>query len=88
MTFEDLEKKLADTADDLAELKEVYYRTHYVDKDVFANPVYFTGRFVVIPKIAGAPSGVPATGNNSMVYDTTNNKLYIYNGAWKSVTFA
>lgn len=45
-----------------------------------------TGGFLVIPQCAGTPTGVPAGGNGSMVYDTVNNKLYIYNGAWKSVT--
>jgi hypothetical protein len=35
---------------------------------------------------AGAPTGTPPTG--SMAYDTTNNKFYVYNGAWKSVTLA
>ena len=28
------------------------------------------------------------TGTVAMQYDTTNNKLYIYNGGWKSVTLA
>lgn len=44
-----------------------------------------TGGFLVIPHCAGAPTGVPHNGQ-SMVFDTSNNKLYVYNGAWKSVT--
>lgn len=47
-----------------------------------------TNGFVYIPTCAGAPTGVPTsyTGRVPMVYDTTNNKLCIYNGAWKTVT--
>ncbi len=47
-----------------------------------------TDGFLYIPTCAGAPSGVPSaqTGTVAMVYDTTNNKLYIYNGAWKGGT--
>ena len=49
-----------------------------------------TSGFTYIPTCAGTPTGVPTayTGTVAMVYDTTNNKLYIYNGAWKASTFA
>lgn len=49
-----------------------------------------TNGFTYIPTQAGAPTGVPTayTGKVAMSYDTTNNKLYIYNGGWKSVTLA
>ena len=49
-----------------------------------------TDGFLYIPSCAGTPTGVPTTytGRTPVVYDTTNNKLYIYNGAWKSATFA
>lgn len=49
-----------------------------------------TSGFLYIPSSAGAPTGVPGaeTGKVAMQYDTTNNKLYVYNGAWKSVTLA
>lgn len=49
-----------------------------------------TAGFLYIPSCAGAPSGTPAsfTGKTAMVYDTTDNKLYVYNGAWKSTTLA
>jgi hypothetical protein len=49
-----------------------------------------TNGFLYIPTSAGAPTGVPTafTGKVAMQYDTTNNKLYVYNGAWKSVTLA
>lgn len=49
-----------------------------------------TNGFLYIPSCAGTPTGVPTTvtGRCATVYDTTNNKLYVYNGAWKSVTLA
>lgn len=49
-----------------------------------------TDGFLYIPTSAGAPIGTPSTytGRVAMEYDTTNNKLYVYNGAWKSVTLA
>lgn len=68
--------------------------------DQFLNVVTFQGTaattdtdgFLYIPKVAGPPTGVPGhlTGSYAsavpMRYDTTDNKLYVYNGAWKSVT--
>lgn len=42
--------------------------------------------FLYIPSCAGVPTGVPTaiTGCVPMVYDTTNNRLYIYSGgAWR-----
>jgi hypothetical protein len=50
-----------------------------------------TTGFLYIPSVAGAPTGVPdntATGTVPIQYDATNNKLYVYNGGWKSVTLA
>ena len=46
-----------------------------------------TKGFVMIPSCAGAPTGVPAdipTGQIPLVFDSTNNKLYAYDGAWLS----
>lgn len=47
-----------------------------------------TDGFLYVPTCAGAPSGTPTshTGTVPVVYDTTNNQLCIYNGAWKKVT--
>jgi hypothetical protein len=41
---------------------------------------------VYIQTSAGAPTGVPAakTGQVALQFDTTNNKLYVYDGAWLS----
>jgi hypothetical protein len=47
-----------------------------------------TGGFLMIACCAGAPTGTPAnagSGQIPLVYDTTNNKLWAYNGAWKGV---
>jgi len=46
--------------------------------------------FLYIPTMAGNPSGTPLgyTGKVAMVYDTTNNELFIYNGSWRSVALA
>lgn len=43
--------------------------------------------FLFIPSMAGAPTGTPATqeGTKAIVYDTSTNKLWVYNGAWKGV---
>ena len=47
-----------------------------------------TDGFAYIPTCAGTPTGVPTayTGKVAMVYDTTNNKFYIYNGRWNGGT--
>lgn len=47
-----------------------------------------TNGFPYIPTCAGTPTGTPTakTGMVPLIYDSTNNKLYAYNGAWKSVT--
>lgn len=49
-----------------------------------------TTGFIYIPAVAGTPTGTPETitGMAPMCYDTTNNRLYIYSGGWKSVLFA
>jgi hypothetical protein len=49
-----------------------------------------TDGFLYIPSCAGAPTGVPTaySGRTPMIYDTTNNRFYIYNGGWKNVTLA
>ena len=49
-----------------------------------------TDGFFYIPAAGGAPSGTPTaiSGTVPLYYDTTNNYLYVYNGAWKRVSFA
>jgi hypothetical protein len=45
-----------------------------------------TAGFLYLPSCAGPPTGTPVgiTGRVAVVYDSTNNKLYVYNGAWRS----
>lgn len=45
--------------------------------------------FPFISACAGTATGTPTSraGRVPMVYDTTNNKLWIFNGSWKSATF-
>lgn len=47
-----------------------------------------TDGFLYIPNMSGTPTGVPTTftGGSAVVYDTSANKLWIYNGSWRSVT--
>jgi hypothetical protein len=45
-----------------------------------------TSGFLYVPTCAGTPTGTPAgfTGTVPIVFDTTNNKIYVYDGAWLS----
>jgi len=48
-----------------------------------------TNGMFYIPSCSGAPTGVPTIENagiTCLMYDETNNKLYAYNGGWKSVS--
>ena len=40
--------------------------------------------------MSGTPTGVPAGQSLKVawVYDTTNNKIWVYNAAWRSTTLA
>jgi hypothetical protein len=53
-----------------------------------ALPVNASDGFTYIPTCAGVPTGVPSTqvGSVALVYDTTNNNFYIFNGTWKKVS--
>lgn len=46
-----------------------------------------TDGFLYVASCNGVPSGTPTsfTGRIPIVYDSANNKLYAYNGTWKSV---
>ena len=44
-----------------------------------------TKGFIMIPSCAGTPTGTPAdipTGQVPIVFDSTNNKIYVYDGSW------
>jgi hypothetical protein len=49
-----------------------------------------TSGFLYLPTMNGTPTGVPTawTGTVAFIYDTSGNKLWVYNGAWRSVTLA
>lgn len=49
-----------------------------------------TDGFLYIPTCAGAPTGTPTskTGLAPMVYDSTNNKFWMYDGGWIGVALA
>ena len=49
-----------------------------------------TDGFFYIPSASGAPTGVPTAyaSRVPMYYDASGEALYVYNGAWKKVSFA
>jgi hypothetical protein len=49
-----------------------------------------TDGFVLIPNMAGTPTGTPTTQGHSvaLAFDTTNNNLMVYDGAWIGTTLA
>lgn len=49
-----------------------------------------TDGFLYIPTCPGAPTGTPTShaGRAPLVYDSTNNDFYVYNGGWKKVALS
>lgn len=69
--------------------------SHYLLFDKYANVLFGDGTaakattatdgFLMIPTCAGPPTGVPAhlySSSVPIIYDSTNNKLYVYDGSW------
>ena len=58
-----------------------------IEGELAALATTATDGFEYIPTCAGTPTGVPTayTGHVPMVFDTTNNILYIYDGSWIDV---
>jgi hypothetical protein len=49
-----------------------------------------TDGFLYLTTCASAPTGTPTTyaGRSALLFDTVNNKLWAYNGAWKGVVLS
>ena len=49
-----------------------------------------TEGYPYMPSVAGPPTGVPTaqTGYSPFVFDTVNNKLWVYNGGWKGTVLS
>lgn len=64
-----------------------YDTTHTALVGAGALATTATSGFIEIPTSAGAPTGVPIshTGFAPMDYDTTNHKIWFYDGGWKGV---
>lgn len=58
--------------------------------DVFLNSTLqattINKGFIFIPSCAGTPTGTPGAGT-PLIYDTSANKLWIYNSGWKFAQF-
>ncbi len=81
--MDDLQAQFDSLQQQFNQLKEIYYKTHNIDKDIFQNPVFFKGK-MHIPVVTAVPTSTPDKG--SMVYNTGDNKLYIFNGSvWKKI---
>lgn len=68
----------------------------YDGSDVLIGPLAAisnsaTHGFLGLPTVAGAPTGTPnkyAAGRALAVFDTTNHKIWVYDGTWKGVVVA
>ncbi len=45
-----------------------------------------TAGFLYIPTMNGAPTQPPRDGDTAMVFDVSNNKLWVYNSGWVGIT--
>lgn len=63
--------------------RDIFYQRNLIPIATFSTSQ--TTGFINIPGAAGIPSGVPSnTQGFPLYYDSTNNKIYVYNGSWRS----
>lgn len=76
MTNEELTQKVNNLQAELTQLKDIYYRTHYVDKDVFTNPVYLNGKVSFFGKTpVGIQSAITSPSGGATVDTQARNAI-------------
>jgi hypothetical protein len=68
-----LKIQLDNTTQKIISLVDIFYRQHFIDKDVFSNPVYFNGNTIFKGKITAEEIlKLTKTGGTAVIADGTH----------------
>ena len=88
--IEDLKKKVKDLEKSISDLEQRRVNQQMVTPDAIKmRAMGEANRFVRSGTSANKPiSGETATDSLAMYYDTTNHKLWVFDGSWKGTTLS